>query len=363
MTVKTLRYGLIGCGMMGKGHIGCLQVLEGVELVALADSYQPSLTSALEKLGREVPTYPSHTEMLEKEKLDACIVATPNHTHAALVCDVLASGRHVLSEKPMATTIPDCNRIVEAVRESGCLYQIGLELRYEPYHQRTRELITVGRIGRVRQLWVKEFRGPWMRKVEDWITQKARSGGALLEKDCHHFDLFNWFTEATPVKVAGFGTVDLVYGLDTFSIEPDVLDNAQVVVRYDTGAVATLMLNMYCPYYLDALELGVVGTDGYLQTSASKKSIVLARRQTGERTTVECQTPEAVRRQSHGGAVYYEHVAFAESLRSGSKPLADELAGWWSTVVGLAAETAVAEQRVVEIAEFGAPPLPSERGA
>ncbi len=354
--MKTLSYGLVGCGMMGKGHIRSLALCEDVEVAALADPHEPSLASALEALGREAPTFAGHTEMLAKEDLDACIIATPNHTHADIVCEVLASGCDVLSEKPMATTIEDANRIVEAVRESGRIYQIGLELRYEPYHQRTGDLIAAGRVGRVRQLWVKEFRGPWMRKVEDWITQKERSGGALLEKDCHHFDLFNWFADARPVKVAGFGTVDLVYGLETFSVEPDVLDNAQVVVQYDTGAVATLMLNMYCLEYLDGLELGVIGTEGYLQSSASEKSIVLARRKTGERTTIECRTPESIRRKSHGGAVYYEHLAFAEAVRDRQKPLADELVGWWSTVVALAAERAVAEQRVVDIAEFGRPP-------
>jgi len=353
--MKRLRYGLIGCGMMGKGHIGSLEPLEGVELVALADTCESSLESALEKLGREVPTYSAHAEMLEKEELDACVVATPNHTHADIVCDVLAHC-HVLSEKPMATTIADANRIVQAVRKSGRIYQIGLELRYEPYHQRSHELIEHGGLGDVRQLWIKEFRGPWQRKVEDWITQKARSGGALLEKDCHHFDLFNWFTGATPVKVTGFGTVDLVYGPETFSVTPDVLDNAQVVVQYDTGAVATLMLNMYCLHYLDGLELGVIGRDGYLQSSATEKSILLTSRETGERTTINCKTPEAIRRRSHGGSVYYEHVAFAESVRTGRKPLADELVGWWSTVVALAAERAVAEERVVEITEFGPAP-------
>jgi len=355
--VKTLRYGLIGCGMMGKGHIRSLALCDDVEIVALADSHGPSLTSALEALGRDVPTYPSHTEMLAKEDVDACVVATPNHTHTGIVCDVLASGCDVLSEKPMATTIEDASRVVEAVRESGRIYQIGLELRYEPYHRRTRDLIVAGRVGRVRQLWVKEFRGPWMRKVEDWITQKERSGGALLEKDCHHFDLFNWFTDAAPVKVAGFGTVDLVYGEETFSVTPDVLDNAQVVVQYDTGAVATLLLNMYCLHYPEGLELGCIGTEGHLQSSASSKSITLTERGSGEQTTIDCKTPEAIRRQSHGGAVYYEHLAFAEAVRSRRRPLTDELVGWWSTVVGLAAERAVAEQRVVEIAEFGTPPV------
>jgi len=354
--VTALRYGLIGCGMMGKGHVRSLALCDDVEIVALADSYQPSLTSALEALGRDAPTYADHSEMLAQEDLDACVVATPNHTHAAIVCDVLASGRDVLSEKPMATTVDDASRIFEAVRSSDRLYQIGLELRYEPYQQRTRDLIAAGSVGRVRQLWVKEFRGPWMRKVEDWITQKSRSGGALLEKDCHHFDLFNWFAGARPVKVAGFGTVDLVYGEETFSVTPDVLDNAQVVVQYDSGAVATLMLNMYCLHYPEGLELGVIGTEGHLQSSASAKSITLAERASGEQTTVNCTTPEAVRRQSHGGAVYYEHLAFAEAVRSREKPLADELVGWWSTVVGLAAERAVAEERVVEIAEFGTSP-------
>ena len=355
---EPLRYGLIGVGMNGRGHIGCLRELVGVEIAAVADPHEPSRLQGLEALGREVPAYADHREMLEKETLDAVVVATPNYTHAEIVCDALEAGRHVLGEKPLDAGIDGCNRIVETAARTGQIYQIGLELRYSAVWRRVRGLIEEGRIGTVRQLWCKEFRGPWAQKVNQWITQKDKTGGALVEKDCHHFDLFNWFVGKRPLRAAGFGTCDLVYGAEHFGgITPDVLDNAQIVVQYDGGAVATLMLCMYCPGYQEGLEIGVIGTEGWIVACSGREDVLrLFGREGDETATIRFDLPAHVRKTSHGGAVYAEHVAFAANVRNGRRPLTDAVVGWWATAVPMAAERAVAEQRIVDVAEVGPAP-------
>jgi predicted dehydrogenase len=255
--------------------------------------------------------------------------------------------------------LDDCNRIAHAAVESDGIFQVGLELRYAAIHRRIRSLIEEGHIGTVRQLWCKEFRGPWNFKVDNWITQKARSGGTLVEKNCHHFDLFNWFAGDKPVRGAGFGTCDLVFGEAYFGIAPDVLDNVQVVVQFEDGAVASQMDCMYCTG-LEELEVGVIGTEGWLiATTNAKDRLRISRREKGEQEPECFEPPDAIRRSSHSGAVYYEHLAFAENIRNGTRPETDAEVGWWSTVVGIAAERAVEEHRVVELNEFGSPATPT----
>ena len=350
--MKRLQYGLIGTGQMGRGHIGALSLVDEVEIVALADKEETSLAKAKEALGREVWSTSDHRELLGRKDVDAVIVATPNFTHADIVCDALRAGKHVLCEKPMATTLEGCERIIAAAEESGKTYQVGLEFRFASGLRRVRKLIDEGELGQVRQMWFTEYRGPWMRKVEEWITQKAKSGGTLLEKNCHHFDLFNWMAGAKPIRVAGFGSVDLVYGKERFGgVAPDVLDNAQVVVQYEDGAVACLLLNMYCRHYERGPEACVVGRDGYALWSA-RDEVVCGKRERDERMTFKVAIPDHIKEKSHSGLVYYEHVAFMNSIRNGTPPVVNGRIGWWSVLVGLAAERAVAENRTVELSEL-----------
>jgi len=356
-----LRYGVIGAGMMGQGHLEVLEDVSGVEVAALTEPFPDNRAKALDLLGRQVPAYDDYHEMLEKESLDAVVVATPNHTHADIVCDALDAGLHVLGEKPMASTLDGCRRILEASGRSRGTYQIGLEMRSTLMMQRIHEIIDAGQLGEVRQLWCKEFRGPWVDKVDQWIIQKDKSGGALVDNNCHHFDLFNWFAGARPAKVSGFGSCDLVYGAERFGVTPDVLDNAQVTVRYEGGSVATLMLCMYCDSYGEDLELGVIGTEGWLVGTCGERDVLrMAPRTGGKETTVEFAPPDEGKGATHGGMVYWEHLAFAENIRHGRRPLTDAVAGWWATIVALAAEQAVAEERVVALTEFG--PFPDEPG-
>lgn len=354
-----LRYGLIGAGCMGRGgHLEVLKHVDGVEIAALTDSFPSNLAKAVEAVGHTVPAYADYRDMLAREALDAVVIATPNDTHADIACDALAAGLHVLAEKPMSSTLEGCNRLLHAAEAAETIYQVGLELRYKAIWQRVYALIQEGRIGRVRQLWCKEFRGPWGLKVGQWITQKQRSGGALVEKDCHHFDLFNWFAGDVPRSVAAFGAVDLVYGAERFEgVTPDVLDSAQVLVQFRNGAMAALMLCMYCTGYREGLEIGVIGTEGWMIANTGRKDrLRIASRGSGDEETVDFTLPPDVRKLSHSGAVYLEHLAFAENIRANNRPATDACVAWWSTVPALAAERAIEEQRVVSLDEFGPAP-------
>src|SRR5688500_7455913 len=103
-----LRYGIIGTGMMGVEHIHDLRHIHGAEVVALADPVRASLDSGVAAVGQPVDTYDDHRRLLERDDLDAVVIVTPNHTHASILADVLATELAVMVEKPLCTTVPDC---------------------------------------------------------------------------------------------------------------------------------------------------------------------------------------------------------------------------------------------------------------
>ena len=351
--MKALRYGIIGCGSNGRGHIGALRHVEGVEIAALADPHMDNLEKGRSMVDGNPFATDDHRELLAHGDLDAVVVSTPNITHADIIVDALQAGKHVLGEKPMATTMRDCARIRKAAGESGRIYQIGFELRFNGEVQRMKEWLTANKIGVVRQMWFCEFRGPWMRKVNEWITQKEKSGGTLLEKDCHHFDLFNHFSGSRPLRVAAFGGVDRVYGKEHFGgVEPDVLDNAQVLVEYEDGAVACLMLNMFSHRTDRSGEMGVIGRTGHMLWKSQRQEVFCRLGDAQDGVFFRNEIPPEVRATSHGGMIYYEHLAFRDGIRTGKPvgPGADE--GWWSTMLGLAAEKAVEERCVISLPDF-----------
>jgi predicted dehydrogenase len=349
-----LRYGLIGAGAMASGHIHVIEMIQGARIAAYADPNAQSRNATAELLKEKtIPAYTDHCRMLEEVDLDAVVIATPNDTHADLACDALESGVHVLLEKPLASTVEGCMRIVKAARQARGICQIGLELRYDAIWKRTRDIIHQGKIGRVRQLWCKEFRGPWGHKVGNWIIKQNHSGGAFVEKDCHHFDLFNWYAAARPVEVAAFGTRDLVHGQDYFGEMPTVLDNAQTIIRYENDVVANLMLCMYCDGYQEGLEIGVIGTEGWLVANSGRENVLRVSSRDGNETVRhEFTTPENIAGTSHNGAVYFEHLAFRENILDNRVPMTDVEVGLWGTAVGLAAERAAAEKRVILLHEI-----------
>ena len=369
--MKPLRYGVIGTGLMGCGHIGSIAAIRSANIVATADPHAASRKAAVDALtqagvdAKPIPTFRDYRDLLADSNVDAVVVATPTHTHCQIALDALAAGKHVLCEKPMALTIKECDLLIAAAEKSGRVLQVGLELRHAPLYRRFKELLAGGVIGRPWMLWCLEFRGPFLRKVDDWIIQKRYSGGSLVDKNCHHFDLFTWLADSDPVRVSAFGGQDVAYrngGLNDFmrtrwpdrkspSVRADVLDNAWVLVEFANGARASLGVCFFAPDGRDMLELGVIGSAGRLQSSETRGRILQF---TPASPDAVVHRPYQNRRRmllSHRGAVWAEHRAFIECVRRGVAPLTDGRAGRMSLATALAAELAVAEGRIVELDE------------
>jgi myo-inositol 2-dehydrogenase / D-chiro-inositol 1-dehydrogenase len=358
--VEPVRYGIIGTGMMGIEHIRNISAVSGAEVVAIADSARPSIDRALASLaGAEVAVFSDHRDLLASGLCDAVVIATPNFTHAAVLDAVLDADVHVLVEKPLCTTVADCERIVDRVERTDNVVWMGLEYRYMPPVTRLIESVAKGDIGSVKMVAIREHRFPFLTKVDNWNRFNRNTGGTLVEKCCHFFDLMNLIIAQRPHRVYASGSQSVNHLAERYDGEPpDILDNAYVIIDYVGGARASLDLCMFAEASKNEQELCVVGDTGKIEALIPEGVVRIGRRSGGigsfdEQTITDDRVQYAG---FHHGSSYLEHLDFVQAIRHGSDPLVTVEAGMWSVAVGAAAHRSIEEGRVVEVAEMFSTP-------
>jgi predicted dehydrogenase len=210
-----LRYALVGAGARADLYTRAIAVdhADDAELVALADPNQARLDAhnrRLASLGAApVPAYDAadFLAMLDKERVDVVVVTTVDRVHDEYIVAALEAGRDVVTEKPMTVDVPRCRRILDAVRRTGRRLTVTFNYRYNPLHERVRELLASGEIGEIASVhfeWLLDVRhgADYFRR---WHRDKANSGGLLVHKASHHFDLVNWWISAAPATVFAAG--------------------------------------------------------------------------------------------------------------------------------------------------------------
>src|SRR6185312_1148763 len=181
------------------------------ELAALADPNPIRLAAhnarVVEMGGTPVPTYRADdfAGMLDKERVDVAVITTVDRYHDEYVVAALDAGRDVLTEKPMTIDGPRCRRILDAVERSGRRVGVTFNYRYNPVHEAVKRAVReIGAIGSVHFEWLLDVRhgADYFRR---WHRDKANSGGLLVHKASHHFDLVNWWLGASPELVSAQG--------------------------------------------------------------------------------------------------------------------------------------------------------------
>jgi predicted dehydrogenase len=152
----------------------------------------------------------TYQEAIQREDVDWVMVFSPNAYHREHIICALEAGKHVFTEKPLATSIDDCQAIYEAHQKTDRLFATGFVLRYAPLYRKTKELLDQGFIGRILSIDANENIAPdhGAYIMKNWRRLKSLSGPHILEKCCHDLDLLNWFCESLPSKVASFGGRD-----------------------------------------------------------------------------------------------------------------------------------------------------------
>jgi myo-inositol 2-dehydrogenase/D-chiro-inositol 1-dehydrogenase len=345
----TIRYGIIGTGMMGVEHIQNLLHLDGSLVTAICDPVAESRAWARLALGAEPVEFEHHRDLLASGLCDAVVIATPNFTHHEVMLDVLATPLHVMVEKPLCTTVEHCAEVIalaEASPYRSRVVWMGLEYRYMPPTTAVVHAVRDGEVGRVRMVAIREHRFPFLQKVGNC--------GTLVEKCCHFFDLMNQIVDDVPARVLASGAQDVNHLDERYDGEtPDILDNAYVIVEYAHGARAMLDLCMFAEASRNEQEISVVGDLGKVEALVTEGVVRVGRRSDGLGVTSERAVADTAVRHvgMHHGASYLEHVGFRRAILGGTPAEVTLHDGMMAVAVGVAAHRSIELSRPVELNE------------
>ena len=330
---RPLRYAVVGAGNRCQMFVDAILDAHAdvAELVAIGDSNPGRADWYLDRVAERTGCRPQRLdagELVAAVKdlaLDRVVVTTPDHTHADIVSAVLRAGADVVVEKPLTTGVQGCRQIAEAVEETGREVVVTFNYRYSPRNTALKQVILDGAIGTPLSVdfrWVLDtvHGADYFRR---WHRVKSLSGGLLVHKATHHFDLVNWWLDDVPQRVyasgglrfygsesatargvaqrpergTADGTADDPFSLDlrsddrlkalyldqehrdgyrrdqgVFTDGIDIEDNLAVLVDYGRGATLSYSLNAHSPW--EGYSVAVNGTEGRVELEVVERAAV-----------------------------------------------------------------------------------------
>ena len=350
----TIRYGIIGTGMMGCEHIRNLVAMDDVDITAVADpNEKPRRWASKVCDDRFSPRiHENYQAILDADDVDAIVIASPNFTHIDVMRDVFKTDKHVMLEKPMCTTLADAQEVNASAKTHKGIVWVGLEYRYmAPINALLEHLPAVGEI---KMCAIREHRFPFLKKVENWNRFNRNTGGTLVEKCCHFFDLMNQVVPGEPIRVLASGAQSVNHLDEAYDGEvPDILDNAYVIIEYDSGARAMLDLCMFAEGSRHEQQLTITGDIGKLETTVPGNDLYISKRDGRTCETVPITLDPKVKEVGlHHGASFLEHLGFIEAIRLGNPPAVTTEDGLLSVVIGLAGQKSIETGLPVDIRTF-----------
>lgn len=350
----SLNYGIIGTGMMGCEHIRNLKKISEVNISAIADPNENSRQWGIAACGDKFKPqqYNDYKELLKRPDIDVVVVASPNFTHIDVMRDVFETDKHVLLEKPMCTNLVDGLEVLEKSKKHQGIVWVGLEYRFMAPIQ---SLINHScDIGNIKMLSIREHRFPFLEKVDDWNRFNKNTGGTLVEKCCHFFDLMNLLVPSKPIKIYASGGQDVNHLNENYNgKKPDIIDNSFVIIDYEGGQRAMLDLCMFAEGGKYEQEIVLTGDKGKLETNIPGSELLLTNRKEYSFKTLEVSQDSRIKEIGfHHGASYVEHLELINCIKSGHKPLVDTQSGFNSIVLGLAAQESITTGDPIYLEEF-----------
>ncbi len=302
--MKKIKYGVLGLGWFGEKHLEALAAIPNVEIHSLCTRNSTRLAETAAKVGA-AKTFTDYHAMLADPELEAVSVVTMWDQHAAPTIAALEAGKHVFLEKPMASTIADCDAIVAAAHAAKGHFMVGHICRFNPRYAAAKEAIAAGRIGRIISMYAR-------RNLPAWV------GASVLDKigpiigDCvHDTDLMFWFSGSRAVT-AYAQTVKI-----RNHANPDL---GQVMYRLESGA-SCILEAVWClpdttPFQIDE-RLEVIGTEGSISIHDTHPNLMIVDKD-GARCPDTTYWPTL-----HGqlrGALRDELAYFANCVATGTKP-------------------------------------------
>ena len=356
------KFNVIGVGTMGQEHIRVTNFEGRAVIHGIYDPEPLSIENA--KIANAIHNknplkiYNSLEEACLDSEVNGLIIATPNFKHIESVKAAVKSGKHILVEKPIATSISDAYEIAQIANNYDGIFQIGLQYRYKAiYTEAIHEALVRKTIGDIKTINMIEHRMAFLDKVGQWNKFSQYSGGTLVEKCCHYFDLINLFADSKPKSVYASGS--MAVNFKDFEYEKnksDILDNAMVIIEYENGVRASFGIAMFAPMFYEEIVLcGNIGrlsateNQDFLPGKTLKSKIEIFGGETYPSRSITPSFPVAIEESGHSGATFFEHVNFVDNIENNTNNGPTAMDAFWSVVVGIAAEKSVVSGKPVEI--------------
>ena len=224
--------GLVGAGGMGKSLVLEANQIEGVEVVFVSDLDEDRARSLAEEVNASYTL--DYHGLLCDDRIHAVFVASPPFLHATISIDAMNSGKHVFCEKPMATTLKDCDAMIKTAEQNQVNLGVGLVCRFHATHSKVREIVVSEQLGKPISMHVHRIGGPWQGGSyhTDWRMQREKCGGFLMEVNAHEIDFMRWTC----------GEIKKVYAVGGTYIqhEADYADLVVASLNFENGAVGLL---------------------------------------------------------------------------------------------------------------------------
>ncbi|MEX2581609.1 MAG: Gfo/Idh/MocA family oxidoreductase [Verrucomicrobiales bacterium] len=247
--MKTVKHGILGLGWFGEKHCEALAAIPNVELHAVCTRTPERLAEVAEKFG-VAKTFTDYREMLADPELESVSITTMWDQHAEPTIAALEAGKHVFLEKPMASTLADCDAIVEAAEAASGSFMVGHICRFNPRYAAAKQEIAAGKIGRIVSMYARRNLPAW---VGSTVLDKI---GPIIGDGVHDTDLMFWFSESRAITA---------YAQTVHFREHAHPDLGQVMYRLENGA-SCILESVWClpdttPFQIDE-RLEIVGTEG-----------------------------------------------------------------------------------------------------
>ena len=335
---RKINVGLIGAGRIGKLHAGHLAYrVPGANLLAISDIVMEAAQECAGRLGVPVAVQ-DHRAILENDDIEAVIICSSTDTHAQLIEETAAAGKHIFCEKPIDLDLARIDRALQAVERAGVKLQIGFNRRFDPNFKRIRERVAAGQIGQPHILRITS-RDP----APPPISYVKVSGGIFLDMAIHDFDMARYIigSEVEEVFVAGGVRVDPAIG------QAGDIDTAITTLKFANGTLGTI----------DNSRQAVYGYDQRVEVFGSKGMVTTAN-DTPDRTVyydargIHSALPLYFFIERYTDSYIAEMQAFIQCIREDTPPPVTGVDGRIPVQIGYAATRSYAEHRPVRLEEI-----------
>ncbi len=351
--LDTVNYGIIGCGMMAREHIQNINLLPTGRVTVVYDPVTELAESAA-TLAQDAHVAASLDELLAFEALDAVVIVSPNYLHVQQLQQIAAKRpMPILCEKPLYTDPADAPVLDALFADYPYPVWVAMEYRYMPP---VAALVAQAEqaTGGIKMLTIREHRFPFLPKVGDWNRFNAKTGGTLVEKCCHFFDLMRLIMDDEPIRVMASAGQSLNHLDERYDGEvPDIWDNGYVIVDFAKGARAMLELCMFAEGARYQEEISAVGPKGKIEALVPgpgrfwpkllgeppvPQLIISPRSPKGPFVSEIPVDPTLLEAGDHNGSTFYQHQRFNAVVRGEGKVEVTLADGAKAIAIGLAAQ-------------------------